>query len=298
MTLDPKQLFELVAKHVPEELHEHILIVGSLAVAYHYRADLEAQAVNTKDADVVVQPAGAIDEAQSIAQCLLDNGWRRHPSKCFPKENPNPADELRAVRLLPPDADSYYIELLGLPLDTQAERLRWEPVELSDGWYGLPCFRYMALAAFKSEHPHLGIRYAAPRFSALANLLSHMELGDETMSEPIGDRRLRRCAKDLGRVLAIAWLAGADEIQTWPSAWAEALHAKFPDEAQELAASAGDGLRALLEDEDLLEEAKHANNVSLLRGKSVGAEQLRATGEQLISFTLDPLASLAEAEES
>ena len=58
--LDPKKLFRRLAGEIPKILHPHVLIVGSLAAAYHYRSQLKTRAVNTKDADLIVHPAGDV----------------------------------------------------------------------------------------------------------------------------------------------------------------------------------------------------------------------------------------------
>lgn len=54
--------------------------------------------------------------------------------------------------------------------------------------------------------------------------------------------------------------------------------------------SAGEGLRALLEDDLVLDEAHYAVDVGLLAGKGVTMENLRATGQQLLADVLQPLA--------
>ena len=38
--LDPTPLFQEFARHLPPELQPHILVVGSLAAAYHFRGAL------------------------------------------------------------------------------------------------------------------------------------------------------------------------------------------------------------------------------------------------------------------
>jgi len=81
--LDPRAVFSLIAAQLPAEVREHVLIIGSLAAAYHYRARLRIDTVNTKDADVVVQPAGAIEECRTIASHLLEAGWLRRRG-CVP----------------------------------------------------------------------------------------------------------------------------------------------------------------------------------------------------------------------
>jgi hypothetical protein len=205
--LDPALLFARIAQDVPTNLHPNLFIVGSLAAAYHHRARLARQVVATKDADVIIHPAGAVGQCRDIAQCLIDAGWWRS-DKCHPSPAPEPADSLRAIRLHPPGSNAYFVELLGLPAADQRELKRWIPCALADGWYGIPCFRFMAILASRRKSSDVGIDYAAPELMALANLLSHPSLGTERMSAPIRGRRLLRSAKDLGRVLALSYLAG------------------------------------------------------------------------------------------
>jgi hypothetical protein len=57
-----------------------------------------------------------------------------------------------------------------------------------------------------------------------------------------------------------------------------------------LALSAGAGLRELLDDDDALDQARHAVDVGLLAGKDVTLENLRATGQRLLDDALQPLA--------
>ncbi len=88
MNLNPATLFDMIALTIPKDLHANILIVGSVAAAYEHRATITGQAVQTKDADVVVQPAGAIKECVTIAKRLLADGWRR-TEKCTPHRTPS-----------------------------------------------------------------------------------------------------------------------------------------------------------------------------------------------------------------
>lgn len=286
--LDPKVLFDLIAAHVPSDLKPNILIVGSLAAAYHFRSELQYDGITTKDADVAIQPAGAIQECQAIAQRLLNDGWRRL-AKCYSRPSPTPVEELRAIRLNPPTSDAYFIELLAFPEAGQKEFKKWIPFKVADGWYCLPSFRFLALTAYGRERSENGLMYAAPAMMALANLLSHPVLGAERMSEPVGDRTLLRSTKDLGRVLALARLTSRDETETWAAKWEVALRAAFPEDYSKLAERAGDGLRALLEDSAALEEARHAVDVGLLAGYQVTGEQLRALGRQLLADAVEPL---------
>ncbi|MDO9020189.1 MAG: hypothetical protein Q8S73_16775 [Deltaproteobacteria bacterium] len=287
--LDPRMLFEMIAHDLPGELRPHVLVVGSLAAAYHFRDTIHRDGIATKDADCVIHPAGALMECQAIATQLLSDGWRRRDD-CSPREQPEPDTALRAIRLNPPSTEAYFIELLAFPDVGQKEAVRWIPFQLSDGWYCLPSFRYLGLTGRDWKQAENGLHYAAPEMLALANLLAHPEVGTRKMSGQIGNRTLLRSAKDLGRVLALAWLTSRSGIEAWVQSWEEALRERFPEEAPELALSAGAGLRELLADDDALDQARHAVDVGLLAGKDVTLENLRATGQRLLDDALQPLA--------
>jgi hypothetical protein len=126
---------------------------------------------------------------------------------------------------------------------------------------------------------------------ALANLLSHRELTDTEIEsgEFVG---LRRCAKDLGRVLALAYLAGRDATDEWPTRWHEGLAKSFPRTWRKLCAQAGNGLRLMLEDEEILEQAHKTTEAGLLSGLGVDAVILRAVGERLLADAIEPLAAM------
>lgn len=284
--LAPALLFDMIGTQLPEDLRPHILIVGSLAAAYHFRDSIAREGIATKDADVVVQPAGALAECRRIAERLLEAGWRRKED-CFPRNTPG--DDVRAIRLYPSSSEAFFIELLGYPDQHQREIRKWIPIQLDDGWYGLPTFRFMGLTGVERQSAANGLAYAAPWMMALSNLLSHPEVGTATMSEPIDGRTLLRSAKDLGRVLGLALLSGREETEMWPARWAVAMRESFPSDQVELAARAGDGLRALLDDPGALDQARHALDVGLLAGRGVTTEQLRDVGERLFVDALEPL---------
>lgn len=287
--LDPAAIFGLIAAQVPKDLHDHVLIVGSLAAAYGYRERLRIDTINTKDADVIVQPAGAIAECRTIATRLLDEGWRRQRG-CVPSSTRAGVDSDQVIRLHPPGTDAYFVELLAFPEDDQQEPRQWIPVELGDGWYALPAFQHLKVVAFAQRTSAEGLRYAAPEMMALANLLAHPAIGDRRVTEPIGGRRPLRSAKDLGRVLALERLAERDEVETWPEAWERALRSKYsPLEVIRLGGRAGDGIRALLTDREALDDARFTLDYGLLRGFDVSLDQVRALAEQLIADALQPL---------
>jgi hypothetical protein len=128
---------------------------------------------------------------------------------------------------------------------------------------------------------------------ALANLLSHPELGDHVMSTPVGDRSVYRSSKDLGRVLALARLETREQTEQWVERWQFALQTCFPTRWPSLAARLGQGLRALLKDDLRFDEAWHCCNVGLLAAMSVTKDQLKATAQQLVVDAIEPIEQLA-----
>jgi hypothetical protein len=291
--LDPERIFDRLRRDIPAPLHGRVFVVGSLAAAYHFRTSLEGRAVNTKDADVVVHPAGNVASCRRIAERLFGDGWTRRDDS-YPRAARAPAGELRALRLHPPRSEEYFVEFLGLPGRGQKTAKEWIPVRVGSdghaGWYGLSCFRFMGLAAEGRLESRAGLAYAAPRMMALANLLSHPNVGADTMSAPIGGRTLLRSAKDLGRVLALARLTPPDELPDWTAFWVAALRKRFPKSWRALGRRAGSGLRALLDDPVAFEEAHHTTRIGLLSGLGVEEDQLRAVADQLFERTLHPLA--------
>jgi hypothetical protein len=288
--LDPALVFDLIAADLPDDLHEHVLVIGSLAAAYHYRDRLRTDAVNTKDADVVVQPAGALAQCRAIASRLLGVGWRRRDG-CAAQPAADDVASLSVVRLHPPGTDTYFLELLALPERDQSIGKEMLPLHLDDGWYVLPAFRHLRLVAYGQQRARHGLRYAAPEMMALSNLLAHRRIGPEHIGAPIEGRRVLRSAKDLGRVLAIARLAERAETEAWVGPWTDALRGAYDGaDVAELGAHAGDGLRALLDDPGAFDDAHFAVDVGLLRGHAVTATQLRAIAEQLLVDAIEPLA--------
>jgi hypothetical protein len=290
--LDPRAIFKLLAADLPKNLRRHMILVGSLAAAYHFRTKLRRRAVNTKDADVVVHPAGDIESVAAIAAQLLGLGWRP-TDVCRPRRTSKPANALQAIRLFPPHSQSYFVELLGLPKPTQRQEKLWTPVRMQDGWYGIPSFRYMVLLDLERCATPEGIDYAHPAMMALANLLSHREVGTQRMSSPIGGRMLLRSAKDLGRVLALVWLAGRDASANWRDPWVAGLKTCWGSRWRTVARRAGAGLEDLLVHRAALDEARHAVETGLLSGRGVSLEALAGVGQQLKRDLLDPLAALA-----
>ena len=109
--LDPEKLFKQIATDIPRGLHASLFVTGSLAAAYAFRAKLESNAVNTKDADLVVHPAGNVKSCAEMALDLILIGWKK-TDDCFSQKDVEPVDKLRAIRLYPPDSTEYFVEFL------------------------------------------------------------------------------------------------------------------------------------------------------------------------------------------
>jgi hypothetical protein len=288
--LDPEGLLELIAEAVPQDLRPHLLVVGSVAAAYCFRSRILQRGINTKDTDVVIQPAGARSESELLARELLARGWSRI-ERCQPQPSREPLDRLEAIRLRPPMGPAFFLELLAFPERDQIEPKSWVPIQLDDGWYGLPSFRFLGLTLHDPQPPTpLGIVCAGPSMMALSNLLSHSTVGTVQVSEPLAGRRLLRSAKDLGRVLALARLSEREETEAWVGQWERALRDRFPMECSMLARHVGDGMRELLHTRAAMRDALHAVDHGLLARMEVTVEQLQAVGDQLIADAIDPIA--------
>lgn len=292
--VDPRSLFKQLQGDLPADLHEHVFVVGSLAAAYHFQKKLVKGGVNTKDADLVIHPAGDIVSCAKMAERLLDLRWRRKED-CYPSALNVPPEQRRAIRLLPPSTDDYFVEFLNLPAKGQKGPKEWVGVEVKGGGYGLPTFRFQGLTAEGRLRSEAGLEYATPAMMALANLLSHPEVRDDQMSAPIGGRMIRRSSKDLGRVLALTVLAGLEEVELWVDPWRVGIQSWFPAEWKELAARVGDGLRRLLVMPEALDEARHSCEYSLLAGLGHTTASLTTAGERILGAAIEPLAREARS---
>jgi hypothetical protein len=129
---------------------------------------------------------------------------------------------------------------------------------------------------------------------ALANLLHHPAIGSQTMSGLIEGRTIKRSNKDLGRVLAIAYLSDKrqeDSLLDWPELWADTLQHCFPSLRSQLAARAGSGIRQILspENEPDLDEARQTCAYGLLASRPPTLTVLRAVGRRLLQDAVEPL---------
>jgi hypothetical protein len=91
------------------------------------------------------------------------------------------------------------------------------------------------------------------------------------------------------RVLALAYLSGRDETMDWPDHWRDGLGKSFPLSWREHASLAGAGLRQMLADDDVMEEARKTTEVGLLSGMAIDVPALRGIGERLLVDAVEPL---------
>ena len=296
-SISPRDVLAEIAKAIPQDCHEHLIVIGSLAVGYHYFGGQAEMAVRTKDADCVLSPfTQAVPSGVEITNRLLESKWTViiEGEWSAPGTAATPDSELPAVRLNPPGNLEWFLELLTVPDKARDQKgQQWTRLETEHGHFGICSFRFLSLTNYEPIKTELGIYVARPEMMALAALLEHPEIGEQRMSGGFAGRAdVKRSNKDLGRVLAISRLAtktDEDILETWPAIWEAALRDRFPDSWTELATRAGDGLRALMGNEADLEEAHHTIVNGLLVSQPPSREMLRIIGRRLLQDAIDPL---------
>ena len=245
--ISPGTVLARLVRDMPQGCKGNTIVVGSLAVAYHYFKDEEEAEVRTKDIDCLLAPReDIVRTGEQLTKELLDRGWETRKIGGFgvPQDTPEPTDTLSAVRLNPPGREGWFVEFLVVPESETDKGRKWIPIEADDGWYGIPSFEFLSLAAYRPMETKFGIRYARPEMMALANLLSHPKIGPEPMSTLYEGRPFKRSNKDLGRVLAIARLEAEASMAGWAELMAEALKTAFPTRYPELIQQAGSGIES------------------------------------------------------
>jgi hypothetical protein len=285
LILDPRKILSDLKGHLSDQAARNIVVVGSLAAAYDYWPRLKKRGLATKDADFLIHPAGDIAHAAMLMKELLGKGWKRSsiPRKeCFPESITTPPELCRAIRLILPASADFFVELLGVPdLDQAADKV-WKAVDMDDGRYGLPCFRFTGLIVEGAVLTPEGLRCALPSMMTLANLLSHPALGTQRVNDQTGGPGGLRSEKDLGRALALWFLEGDAGRRTWHEVWLGALMMRFPETWKHLAARIGAGLEALVADRAALREAHGMNLRGLLAGFDLEVENTKALAEELL----------------
>jgi len=300
--IKPLDVISRVARALPENCRENIVIIGSLAAAYAYFGNKRNIVVRTKDIDCLIKPyTVAVEKGKIITKQLLEAGWK--PGKIGLHQDPatrdTPDENLPAIRLYPPDADprdenAWFIELLTEPQSTADQGKKWTRIIIDEEiHFGLPSFRFLAITAFNPEKiEEFGICRAQPKMMALANLLEHPKIRPEHMSKSFAGREIKRSNKDLGRVLAIGYLEQEmynTDLRNWGFEWGYALKHCFPDEWESLAQKAGDGLNALIHSNEDLDEAYHTCANGLLSSFGITTKILQEAGNRILGDAVGAL---------
>lgn len=296
--LTPAQVMEQVARAIPEDCRSNLIIIGSLAAGYHYFGNDRSKAIRTKDVDAMFSPhAMAAGAARKVTETLLAANWsvRREGEYGEPGDANTPDDKLPLVRLKPPHQAQWFLELMSAPgVDNDGELTKkLERVETQMGHFALCSFGFLGLAEHVPLLTEWGVRYARPEMMALANLLHHPTIGTATMSGGFfGATPVKRANKDLGRVMALAYLSlenDRDAMERWSESWRDALSARYPLRIEDLTARLGLGLVELMASRDDFNEAVRTCSLGLLRSMDVGPKALEATARRLIAEAIEPL---------
>jgi hypothetical protein len=108
--VSPRTVLARVAAHVPDSCRRNVIVVGSLAAAYHLLAGQPDELVRTKDIDCVLLPrVEALRAGKTVADTLLADGWRRRAEgpHAAPGSPDTPDDALPVIRLNPPDSTDW-----------------------------------------------------------------------------------------------------------------------------------------------------------------------------------------------
>lgn len=300
MLLSPHQILQQLANALPPEIRGNVIIVGSLAAAVRFFPPDDSIGVRTKDVDCLLSPRlHALASGKQATEALMAGNWKIRKGDTWdqPGDSNTPTDRLPLVRLVPPGGSDWFLELLSAPDVEQEPGREFQRLETQYGHFALCSFRFLALAECSPIVTECGIKVARPEMMALANLLHHPTIRPETMSGLIEGRSIKRANKDLGRVLALAFLADrADHttLESWPESWAAALQERFSGEADMLLAKIGNGLEHLLDDSHGadLEEAHHTCINGLLAGHRPQLDTLRGIGQRVLLDVIMPARKL------
>jgi hypothetical protein len=249
LVLDAGDLLQRVAERVPASLRANVVVIGSIATAWAFRDVSGTHAVATKDIDVLLRPnVDAVATAQALGQALLEHGWQpRYPNGIQPGAEGTPTDQLPALRMNPPGEDNaWFVELLAEPPASQSTRKHWQRFHTELGDFGLPSFRYLRVAVHDAQDTEFGLRVAHPANMALAHLLEHADPDRTPVSNLPGNPP--RFAKDVGRAIALWWLAREQSPRAgdaWLAAWRSTLAMLYPGRAAEMKAAARAGLASV-----------------------------------------------------
>lgn len=296
--LTPGDVLAQIAAALPDDCKQNVIIIGSLAAGYHYFAGDGQRTIRTKDVDCMFSPhAKAAAAAGQVTERLLAAEWqpRKDDKWGEPGDASTPDDKLPMIRLKPPGPDGgadWFLELLGAPNEASASTKTFHRVPTTIGHFAICSFNYLTLAEWDPIETRHGVRIARPEMMALANMLHHPIIGKEL----IAGTETKRSNKDLGRVLALAWLTteqdrrnGTAELDSWADRMGDALRARFPSQAKPLALNAGAGIRALMASDGDRDEALFICNKGLLASLEVSRDAFASTGSRFIQQVIEPL---------
>lgn len=302
LPMSPKDVLGQVAQALPQNCRRDVIIIGSLAAGYYFFSDDGSKGIRTKDVDCMFSPhAKAVAAAAQVTDQLLQANWTQREGAQWNKAG-GPDDDvtqLAMVRLKPPTGSDWFIELLGAPdaYRTGAPMKQYHRVNTSAGDFAICSFGFLALAEWEPLPTQFDIRIARPEMMALANMLHHEAIGPDIMT----GTTWKRSNKDLGRVLALAYLSflrdrknDSTDFDDWAQHMWTALNVKFPSEARALAQRAGKGIRSLLNNPADFDQALQICNLGLLTSMDVDRNAFAATGRRLIAEVIEPLEQLAE----
>lgn len=307
MLTSPHRTLRQLAAALPEDVRGDLIIVGSLAAAVRFFPEDDNEPVRTKDIDCLLSPhLRAQASGRQTTETLLGKKWRIRPGSEWsqPGDADTPVNQLPVVRLVPPeeeppaDEGPWFLELLSSPDENQQEGRQFQRLETKVGHFALCSFRFLALAEIEPILTDSGLKVARPEMMALSNLLHHPQLGSETMSGLIEGRRIKRSSKDLGRVLALSFLANReneDALGSWAENWASALRVRFPQESERWLSNIGRGLEQLLQRQHSadLEEAHHTCISGLLARYRPSLSTFHALGRRVMGELIEPARRMA-----
>ena len=300
--ISPEDVMRQIAEALPSARRPNVIIIGSLAAGYYFFAGDGQRSIRTKDVDCMFSPyASAVAAAEDVTEQLLAAAWEERTEGGWgkPGDANTPEAQLPLVRLKPPGdrgGADWFLELLGAPDGSTEQSKSFHRVRTSAGHFALCSFNYLALAEWQPIETNHGLHIARPEMMALANMLHHPAIAPDLMAGTV----TKRSNKDLGRVLALAWLASEQDgrnntahFEAWADHMGDALCERFPARAKQLALGAGAGIHALMASDADRDEALHICNRGLLASLEVGRDAFAATGRRFIQLVVEPLEDAA-----
>lgn len=140
---------------------------------------------------------------------------RRYASGCAPR-----------FAIVSARPDGWLVHRTAIRPDTRQQlRREWTSFDTAHGSFALPSFRYLNIATHAPSTSAVGLKIAHPACMALAHLYEHAD-PDRTVISSI-DPPTPRYVKDVGRAIALWWLAGQDGTRDdWAQRWQGAIEAE------------------------------------------------------------------------